>query len=323
MTTERTAADAGLTRRAIVQGVGALAGATVLAASTATAGAAAAAPVLSAASGPTPPSADAVTAGLTYDTYIGFSFLPLGQPLTDVVSTLTGVYVPGVNASFYVPVNLPSGSVVKELSLAGSNSSGVIQTLGLYAQPYATTGGQLLGSASLVSGDTSLRSISAPLSHVIDGDLGYYLLVTTRGDGTQNAHGARLGYTAPGAFTPLPVPIRIYDSRPAGLPAGGVKGKFANHEERVLDAHLGTGVPYGASSVLVNVAATNTNPGGFFSLFRNGVAWPGTSTLNWGVANTTVSSLAATQVAGFGNFKARCEAPGGADLIVDVVGWFS
>ena len=42
-----------------------------------------------------------------------------------------------------------------------------------------------------------------------------------------------------GAFKPLAVPVRIYDSRPGTQPAGGLKTKFANHEERVLDAHPG------------------------------------------------------------------------------------
>jgi len=338
VTTEIPGVESSMTRRSMVQGVGVLAGATVFAvASASTAGAdavtseqtsttdAPGAPPL-AVVGPTPPSASVVTVGLTYDNYTELNFIPIGQPLTDVTATLSGVYVPGVNTSFYAPVNLPSGSTLAELSLAGSNSSGVTQTLSLFREPFGTGGGgQTLSQAALFSGDTSVRVATSLLSHVTDGDGGYYLVGTTRGNGLQTLRSARIGYVPParGAFTPLAVPIRIYDSRPNGLPAGGVKGKFADHEERVLDAKLGTGVPVGASSVLVNVAATNTNPGGFFSLFKNGAAWPGTSTLNWGVANTTVSSLAATQLAPFGNFKARCEGAGGADLIVDVVGWFS
>ena len=162
--------------------------------------------------------------------------------------------------------------------------------------------------------------------HLVEGDAAYVVSAPTVITDMVRIAGARVGFVAPptpGTYQSLAVPIRIYDSRPGTQPPGGLKTKFANHEERVLDARLGTGIPAGASSVLVNIAATNTNPGGFFSLFKNGVAWPNTSTLNWGVANTTVSTLSATQLAANGTFKARCEAPGGADLVVDVVGWFA
>jgi hypothetical protein len=185
--------------------------------------------------------------------------------------------------------------------------------------------GSTLATLPLTAGGTSSRIVTTALNLVVSGEAGYVVVAPTTGDAKVTITGARIGYEPPpaaGSFVPLTVPVRVYDSRPAGLPAGGVKGKFANHEERVIDAKLGTGVPAGASSVLVNLAATNTNPGGFFSLFKNGVVWPNTSTLNWGVANTTVASLASTQLAANGTFRARCEGAGGADLVVDVVGYF-
>lgn len=78
-------------------------------------------------------------------------------------------------------------------------------------------------------------------------------------------------------FVPLAAPARVYDSRPGATPLGVVKGKLADHAERVVDPKLGGAVPSGASAVVMNLTATDTNPGGFLSAFKNGVAWPGTS----------------------------------------------
>jgi len=339
-----------LSRRAAVQGIGVLAGATVLAVtSVADPRTATASPLGSVGDPPTPPPTPAptptaepvpapapldasptadlvpVTGGLTYVNFTVLDFSPHSD--TAVTANVYGLFCAGFDLSFFAPLQLPSGSIIKELSFAGRNTSP--NTAQPHISATAFGGGSTLSVAQalLTSGPIGIRTATnGVFSHVVDGQYGYYLVAPTMGDGSVTIHGARVGYvpaSTPGTFHPLAVPVRIYDSRPAGLPAGGVKGKFANHEERVLDATLGTGVPAGASSVLVNIAATNTNPGGFFSLFKNGVAWPNTSTLNWGVANTTVSTLSATQVAAFGNFKARCEGAGGADLIVDVVGWFS
>jgi hypothetical protein len=328
--------DAGrpLSRRAAVQGFGVLAGATVLA--------------MTAVADPLPalatprgvdgdPDGDSIggdgleaalvptTPGLTYVNLTFRDFSPTAS--TAVTTTAYGSYCAGLDVNFQAPLFLPSGSVLKEFSVAGRNTSGSTVQPHLGGVAFGGIGTVSVVQALLTSGAIGVRiATNDVFSYTLDGQYGYIFTAPTKGDGSVTIHSARVGYvpaTTPGTFTPLAVPVRIYDSRPNGLPAGGVKGRFADHEERVLDAKLGTTVPAGASSVLVNVTATNTNPGGFFSLFKNGVVWPGTSTLNWGVANTTVASLSATQLAANATFKARCEGPGGADLIVDVVGWFA
>jgi len=317
-----------LTRRRVVQGIGVLSGATVLVAQ-AGAPAAGALPLPGASAGgqaPTGPHTEdpkVVTAGLTYISASLFDF----RSQTDQAPTVSqfGAHATGTGADLIASLPIPSGALLKEVTFAGYNNSGSPASFFLDTAQLAdptTTGGIVTATLSTGSG---VRLTTTTANIVVDGDYSYIFVAPTMASGLVQIAGARVGYvppTPPGTFHPLNVPVRIYDSRPGALPTGGVKGKFTDHNERVLDAKLGTGVPAGASSVLVNVAATNTNPGGFFSLFRNGIAWPGTSTLNWGVANITVSSLASTQLSA-GLFKARCEAPGGADLIVDVVGWFS
>lgn len=129
---------------------------------------------------------------------------------------------------------------------------------------------------------------------------------------------ARLSAT----FVPLAAPARIYDSRPGVAPLFVTKGKLDNHQERVIDPKLNQAVPQGASAVVVNLTATDTNPGGFLSAFKNGVAWPGTSSVNWFQPGSTVANQCTVAVDGTAQFKVRCEGAGGAHFLVDVVGYY-
>jgi hypothetical protein len=320
MTSDTQASAGRPTRRSLVQGFGVLAGASVLAVPVLTATSASAVPQPGE---PSTQEASAVTAGLTYVAMPQYAFIGVGMFAT---YTGIGAYIPGSAYNLIAPLTLPTGSVIRELTVGGSNDSGNPSTLRIGRTALA---GGALGDVATVSLPSAalegVRSATAGANHAVSAEHSYQLLASTTAAGTATIFSARVGYLpppTPGVFKPLAAPVRIYDSRPGALPLGGVKGKFTDHEERVLDAKLGTGVPASASSVLVNVTATNTNPGGFFSLFRDGIAWPGTSTLNWGTQNATVSSLGATQVTS-GLLKARCEGPGGADLIVDVVGYFT
>ena len=128
------------------------------------------------------------------------------------------------------------------------------------------------------------------------------------------------GTTTAGSLHVLGTTTRIYDSRPGEIPLAVTKGAFTDHQERTIDATL-AGVPAGATAVLINATATNTNPGGFFAFFRSG-AWPGNSSLNWGLPNATVANLAVVGVDAAAAFKARCEGPGGADLVIDCIGYY-
>jgi hypothetical protein len=117
----------------------------------------------------------------------------------------------------------------------------------------------------------------------------------------------------------LPATVRVFDSR-AGFPPANPKGRFTN-EQRVIDTTFNSsGVPAGATAVLVNFAVTNTNSGGFGALFRNGIPWPGNASINWGLVNTTTSNMAVVAVDGAA--KILCKIEGSADVIVDVVGYF-
>jgi len=123
-----------------------------------------------------------------------------------------------------------------------------------------------------------------------------------------------------GAFHLLPTQTRIYDSRPGAVPLGCVKGRF-NNQTRAIDATFnGSGVPLGATGVLTNVTATNTNAGGFVAVYKNGVPYPATSTVSWGALSSTVSNSAVVAVDAAALFACFC--PVQADVIIDVVGYY-
>lgn len=123
------------------------------------------------------------------------------------------------------------------------------------------------------------------------------------------------------AFVPLATPKRIYDSRAGQQPTGVTKGKIGNGQERVIDATLGGVVPTGISAVQVNVTVTETGPAGYLSLFRNGTAWPGTSSINWAQPATTVANGTLTSVDATSKFTVRCA--GETHFVIDVLGYYA
>jgi hypothetical protein len=125
------------------------------------------------------------------------------------------------------------------------------------------------------------------------------------------------------ALVTLPTPTRVYDSRPGQPPVAiGPKTPLAAATPRTVDCKgNGSGVPAGVSAVLLSIVATGTTTGtgGYLSVYKAGVAWPGTSNLNWSgpgqtVAVTTVSAVDA---------QARVDLYAGSttDVVVDVIGF--
>lgn len=123
-------------------------------------------------------------------------------------------------------------------------------------------------------------------------------------------------------FTALAGSVRVYDSRPGTQPPVGTKARFDDHTTRVIDAKTNGAILPGASAALLNVVATETNLAGFFSFWRNGIAWPGTSSINWNRPDTTIANSVVVKLDANGLFQARMEGAGGAHLVVDVVGFY-
>lgn len=226
----------------------------------------------------------------------------------------------------------PSGTGVEGSALTATGATtGVRGTVasaaGVGVQGEALTGIALRGESGrtqIAFGGAPVPPLAAGLSRnrgemAFDSFNDLWLCV---GTGTPGTWRRIAGPTTAGALRMLTNTTRIYDSRAGEAPVGVQKGKFVDHEERVITATLGGAVPAGATAVLINATATNTNPGGFFAFFRNGVAWPSNSSLSWGVANTTIANLAVVAVDATAKFKARVEGAGGADLVIDCIGYY-
>jgi uncharacterized protein YvpB len=127
------------------------------------------------------------------------------------------------------------------------------------------------------------------------------------------------------ATTPVPqdtyrplVPTRILDTR---FGTGGVTtplGPGATLDFQVTGAG---GVPAsGVSSVVLNVAVTNTTSGSFLTVYPTGTPLPTAANLNW-IAGQTVPNLVTVPV-GSGGKITLYNGFGSADLVIDVEGWY-
>jgi hypothetical protein len=127
------------------------------------------------------------------------------------------------------------------------------------------------------------------------------------------------GADSTGTLHLLPSPSRVYDSRVGFPPTDVAKGALANDEERVIDATIHDGAPPLSLAALINLTATGTNSAGWLAAFKNGIPFPGTSTLNWSAPGSNVANSAIVALDSLGRFVVRCA--GATHIAVDVVGY--
>jgi hypothetical protein len=126
------------------------------------------------------------------------------------------------------------------------------------------------------------------------------------------------------AFFPLPVPKRVYDSRPGLLPAQGPKTKVTGQLNNISMTGNSSGVPAsGVAGVMVSLTITDTSPvpGSFLAIFKNGVVWPQTSNLNWWGENQTLAVTTFTAVDS--SSRVALYSSSSTDVIIDVLGWYA
>ncbi len=123
-------------------------------------------------------------------------------------------------------------------------------------------------------------------------------------------------------FTPAAAPVRVCDTR-SGLsyttpcttktlgPAGTLTATVAGTD----------GIPSAVTAVVATVTATNTTAAGWLTVWPAQETRPTTSDLNWASGETTPNLVIAT-VSPSGQIEIY-NAFGTADVVVDVVGWFS
>jgi len=160
--------------------------------------------------------------------------------------------------------------------------------------------------------------LQAELVVDIDGDLWFNIA-----EGIPGTWRRMSGPNTAGAFTVLPTPVRVYDSRPNNPPNNVTKGPIANATARTIACtNNASGVPVGATAVLVNATVVNTSANGFLALYRNGIAYPGTSNVNWFVPGQVNANQAVVALDVLARIAAYVPAGSSADVIVDAVGYW-
>jgi len=212
--------------------------------------------------------------------------------------------------------------------LTSTSGSGLEATSnsGVGVRANGTTGGRFGGSSANLQLDP-VAGVAPPLrttastvgALVFDEAFDLWICV---GSGTPGTWRKLTGGGGTGdGLTILASTERVYDSRP-GLPANGVKGALANDAERAVDMTTPGGVPLGASAVLVNLTVTQTSAAGFLALFKDGVSWPGTSSINWDHLNQTIANLAVVPLDTNGRLRAKVSSNSSTQFILDVIGYY-
>lgn len=143
----------------------------------------------------------------------------------------------------------------------------------------------------------------------------------TRSDAADGQWRKLAGSGTAGALHVLPVPIRVYDSRPGQRPSTvGTKSPLAPNTARAVDAtQAGSGVPTTARAALITLTATGTGGPGFVAVWPGGT-WPETSSINFSAGGQTIATTTVVGLAPGGTFLAQSNTT--TDVIIDVVGYY-
>ena len=225
------------------------------------------------------------------------------------------------NGYVAAPIELPAGSQIVRIDVRGDTTGG------LASQPWyfqsMTAGGVATLLATITAtggpGATAGSYTGAPVT-VAEGTHHYLELQNT--SATNRARSATIRYLPPAAgIRLLATPVRVYDSRPGNPPAVNPKTPLAGGAARAVDCTYGGAVPAGARAVLAGITLVTRSAGGFVALYRNGIAWPGTSSVNWSAAGDVIGGTQIIALDASGAFAAYCAPGASTDLLVDVQGY--
>jgi hypothetical protein len=235
-----------------------------------------------------------------------------------------------------------SGLVATSASTGGVASKGVSSavtgaTIGVLGETASSAGFAVAANAS--NNGTGMRSHSNRTQLLLTGApaappgaglarVKGELVFDTNGDlwacvanGTPGTWRKVAGPSTAGSLTVLPSTVRIYDSRAGNNPVGVVKGQLGNFASRTIDAKVGSAVPAGATAVLVNLTIVNTGDPGYLGLHKNGIAWPGNSTINWNQPNTLLANSAICALDDLAQLAVKSNV-GFCDFVIDAIGYY-
>ncbi|MFJ7592742.1 hypothetical protein ACIQZO_36280 [Streptomyces sp. NPDC097617] len=258
-----------------------------------------------------------VVNNLEYGT-AGSEFTPVAP--TRLLDTRTGIggpqgiVLPSGTARVKVGGNagIPEGvtAVVLNVTATETNNSGFVTAF--------PEGGErpITSNVNWVAGQTVPNQVIVPV-----GKNGYVDLYNGSWGSATHLIADVSGYFTPKAssgYTPM-TPARFVDTR-EGL--GTSRGQLAGQTTFSTQINGLRGVPQGTTAVALNVTVTNPGKYGHLTVFPSGQAAPDTSSLNFGAGQTIANSVI-VPVGKDGKVSFRNGAYAGADVVVDVVGYYS
>jgi hypothetical protein len=267
---------------------------------------------------------------LHYILLCGHDMAPLESP--SAYTTLDGRFRFTAASAGYASVllNLPTGTVIKELEMYGTRGAAGVVTLELWKSNVPAGTVAMTGQAvtPVAAGEFTA---TATVNDAQDGTFKStpFAFIDAAAAPTTQIYGIRVGYTSPPAFYPIN-PARVYDSRLAAYaPNNGVMAPNTNRVISVKDGRDGAGaviaanvVPVGATAVAMNVTIASPTGPNFLSVVPGDAASFTASTINWpggfDAANGATVKLDASR-----QLKVFCgDQSGSTHVIIDVTGYY-
>ncbi len=229
---------------------------------------------------------------------------------TRLLDTRQGGTKPGPNTTVDVAVvgaaGIPTSATAVVLNLTGTEATeaGYLTVFPKgQARPVASNNNLAMNGTkanlvvSKIGADGSVSVFVDRGTHLVVDVVGYYGPATSAAGRFTALTGGRLVDTRSTAKLAANTSIDVAVAGQQGVPATGV------------------------SAVLVNLTATEATSPGYFVAYATGQSRPSTSSLNVGRTNGTASNLAIVPLGTDGTITVYSEF--GANVIVDVAGWFS
>ncbi len=150
---------------------------------------------------------------------------------------------------------------------------------------------------------------------IYDDDDNLWLCVT---DGSPGQWRKVAGPASSGAFHAI-VPARVHDSRSGA--------KLAPEEERVVSVRRQLAgnveiVPSKSTAVAMTLTVTQTEIGGYASVFPADAPWGGTSSINWFGTNQDIATTVISKLDGTRQIKVRGGGAGATHFVIDIAGYY-
>jgi len=324
--TVETDSPEGVSRRGMLLGIGAAAGAVAGAGlisteTNAASNAASAVPRIS--TSLRPEAVDAPTAGLTYVAYDAFQWVAApGTPGGTYYGAVSGLGLNTPPGYIYCPINLPVGSKISRIDV-GYQKQPLVQilrrpvTITPQGNPSAdpTPVGPVINLPVSPGGQFSATlQYATPIE--IEAGYSYMLSAFLATGGGNTIYNAVIGYTPPPqqAFFPFTGPTpRVLDTRDPGP----LTGKLGADQERTVDLGI-----TGAKTAVINLTVTQTGGAGYVAVFPANIAWPGNSSINWYEPNSDLANGVVVALDPTGKIKIRGGGGANTHVIIDRIGYF-